>query len=244
MLGYIRYGDGPKRPETGLLRLPAGTMAVLTLREERWPMALTARRRAMRGAELLLDQGVRRAVFPLDFPYTAAFIRRGICPVETLPLERRLAASAVRRRLDGLGLDRTRASAAVSAGGLDQYVMDTVRDLALSYRYVLLWTPEGGSAFARQLRREYGASILTEPGAEQLDRADALTLFAPRGDLALKNPVLYTLYPGGGARGLGLRPPAAIREWADPNCDMGQLAAALHSLGAVTAEQLLAEIPC
>ena len=43
MLGYIRYGDGPKRPETGLLRLPAGTMAVLTLREERRPMALTAR---------------------------------------------------------------------------------------------------------------------------------------------------------------------------------------------------------
>lgn len=30
MLGYIRYGDGPKRPEAGLLRLPAGTMAVLS----------------------------------------------------------------------------------------------------------------------------------------------------------------------------------------------------------------------
>ncbi len=244
MLGYIRYGDGPKRPEAGLWRLPRGTMAVLTLREEGRPMGLIARHRAMRGAELLLDRGVRRAVFPVDFPYTAAFIRRGICPVETLPLERQLAAAAVCRRLERQGLDPGRAVAAVSAGGMDQIVMDTVRSLALSYRYVLLWTPEGGEAFARQLRREYGASLLLRPSVELLDRADALVLFAPRGDLTLKNPVLYTLYPGGEACRLGLRPPLVYREQADPNCDPGQLAAALFSLGAVTAEQLLAEIPC
>lgn len=244
MLGYIRYGDGPKRPEAGVWRLPSGTMATLTLGEERRPGALTARRRAVRGAELLLEQGVRRAVFPLDFPYTALFLRRGVCPVEALPLERRLAAGAVRRRLERLGLDRGQAVAAVSAAGMDSFVMDTVRDLTLSYRYVLLWTPEGGDAFARQLRREYGASVLLRPSPEQLDRADALVLFAPRGDLALKNPVVYTLYPGGEACRLGLRPPMAYREQADPNCAMDQLAAALHSLGEVTAEQLLAEIPC
>lgn len=244
MLGYIRYGDGPKRPEIGSWRLPGGVLATLTVREERRPAGLVATGRAVRGAELLREQGVRRAVFPLDFPYTAAFIRREICPVDTLPLGRLLAAAAIRRRLEGMGLGPTQAVAAVSAHRLDRDVMDTVRDLALSYRYVMLSVPDGGEAFARQLRREYGVSVLLRPSVDQLDRADALALYAPRGDLALKNPVLYTLYPGGDAHRLALTPPAALRDQADPNCDFEQLAAALYSLGAVTAAQLLAEIPC
>ena len=36
---------------------------------------------------------VRSAVFPVDFPYTALFIRMGVLPVDTLPLRRALAAS-------------------------------------------------------------------------------------------------------------------------------------------------------
>lgn len=244
MLGYIRYGDGPKRPEAGLLRLPAGTMAVLTLREERRPMALTARRRAMRGAELLLDQGVRRAVFPLDFPYTAAFIRRGICPVETLPLERRLAASAVRRRLDGLGLDRTRASAAVSARRAGP-VCDGYRPGSGTELPVCAAVDPGGGerlcpAAAPGVRRVHSdgaGSGAAGPGRRPY------AVCSQGGPGAEKPGALYAV-PRRRRPGAGLRPPAAIREWADPNCDMGQLAAALHSLGAVTAEQLLAEIPC
>ena len=88
---------------------------------------------------------------------------------------------------------------------------EAAKALALNYRYVLL-SVRGGEEFARDLRREYGISLLLKPSADQLDRADALVMFAPRQDLKLDNPILYTLYPGGEAgRGrLPLRlPPGA-----------------------------------
>ena len=89
-------------------------------------------------------------------------------------------------------------------------------------------------------------SLLLHPSPDQLERSDALLLFAPRKELAGNNPILYTLYPGGeGGRGrLSLVLPAALAEQAEPNCDGEQLAAALFVQGAVTLEALLAEIPC
>ena len=114
--------------------------------------------------------------------------------------------------------------------------------MALSYRYVLL-SARGGEDFARTLRREYGISLLLDPSADQIDRADALVLFAPRGDLAQDNKILYTLYPGGEA-GRGRLPlclPKALEDQTESNCDREQLAAALYGLGVLPLETLLAE---
>ena len=128
---------------------------------------------------------------------------------------------------------------------MSQELRDAAKALSLSFRYVLLDVREG-DGLARELRREYGISLLLRPSPDQLERADALLLFAPRTDLSGGNRVLYTLYPGGeGGRGcLPLVLPAPLGDQTEPNCDREQLAAALFSQGILTLEALLAEIPC
>ncbi len=246
MLGYIIYGDGPKRPELGERQLPGGAFVTLRMGQQSHPMGPLALRRARQGARRMREAGVRSAVFPVDFPYTALFIRQGVCPVDTLPLRRALAAPLTRRRLEGLGLQPTQAVVAVTGDRASRDVAECTKALALSYRYVLLGVRGGGEEFARSLRREYGISLLLGPSPDQLDRADALVMFTPREDLKRDNPVLYTLYPGGEAgRGrLPLSLPAALGSRMEANCDQEQLAAALYALGGLPLETLLAEIPC
>jgi len=243
MLGYIIYGDGPKKPELGERQLPGGSFVTLRMGQPAHPNGPFAIRRAVQGARKMRDAGVRTAIFPVDFPYTALFIRQGICPVDTLPLRRALAAPLTRRRLESMCLSPTQAVVAVSGDRAVREVSETAKALALCYRYVLLSVRTGGEDFAKSLRREYGISLLLKPSIDQLDRADALLLFAPRGDLSLENPILYTLYPGGEAgRGrLPLQLPAALAERLEPNCGQEQLAAALFSTGGLTLETLLSE---
>lgn len=246
MLGYIIYGDGPKKPELGERQLPGCTFVTLCMGQPAYPNSPMARRRAMLGARQLHELGVRTAVFPVDFPYVSLFIRQGVIPVDTLPLRRALAGPLTRRRLEEMGLSPTRAVVAVSGDRASRETAETAKALALSYRYVLLSVRGGGEEFARSLRREFGISLLLSPTPDQLDRADALLLFTPREDLAGENKILYTLYPGGEAgRGrLPIHLPAALAERLEPNCDREQLAAALYGQGGLTLEQLLAEIPC
>lgn len=245
MLGYIIYGDGPKKPELGERNLPGGAFITLRMGQPAHPNSPIALGRAARSARKMREAGVRSAVFPLDFPYMALFLRQGIAPIDTLPLRRALAAPLTRRRLESMGLAPTQAVVALSGERTVRDISEAAKALALSYRYVLL-SVRDGEELARSLRREYGISLLLKPSVEQLDRADALLLFAPRGDLAQENPILYTLYPGGEAgRGrLGLYLPAALGEQLEPNCDQEQVASALYAMGGLTLETLLAEIPC
>ena len=243
MLGYIIYGDGPKKPELGESQLPGGTFVTLRMGQPAHPNGPLALGRALRGAQKMREAGVRTAVFPVDFPYTALFIRQGICPADTLPLRRALAAPLTKRRLEEKGLSPTEAVVAIAGDRAGRDIIETAKSLALSYRYVLLSVRSGGEEFAKSLRREYGISLLLKPSVEQLDRADALLLFNPRGNLAQENPILYTLYPGGEA-GRGRLPLPLPRELAsrlEPNCDYEQLAAALYALGGLTLENFLAE---
>ena len=208
------------------------------------PNGPLARFRARQGARMLREAGARSAVFPVDFPYTALFIRQGILPIDTLPLRRALAAPLTRRRLESGGFQPTRAVVAISGERAIREVTECAKALALSYRYVLL-SARGAESFARDLRREYGISLLLEPSPDQLDRADALVLFSPRTDLKLDNPILYALYPGGEA-GRGRLPlclPAEVAAQMESNCDQEQLTAALYAMGALPLETLLAEIP-
>lgn len=241
MLGYIEYGDGPKRRSSASVSWPEGPSRCWPWGRAPTAQAL-ARGRAVKGARQMREAGVRTAVFPVDFPYTALFIRQGILPVDTLPLRRALAAPLVRRRLEDAGLDPAQAVVALSGDRPLRELTEAAKALALNYRYVLL-SVRGGEEFARDLRREYGISLLLKPSADQLDRADALVLFAPRGDLAGENPIFYTLYPGGEAgRGrLPLHLPQALAAQLAPNCGFEQMAAALYAQGALSLEDLLAE---
>ena len=243
MLGYIIYGDGPKRPEIGERQLAGGNFVTLSMALQARPNGPLAHFRARQGARMLRESGIRSAVFPVDFPYTALFIRQGVLPVDTLPLRRLLAAPLTRRRLENGGFQPTQAVAAVSGDRVIREVTDCAKALALSYRYVLLSVRGDAGPFARNLRREYGISLLLDPSPDQLDRADALVLFAPRGDLAGENPIFYTLYPGGEAgRGrLPLHLPQALAAQLAPNCGFEQMAAALYAQGALSLEDLLAE---
>lgn len=245
MMGYILYGDGPKKPALGERQLSGGNFITLEMNVHARPNGPLGLYRARRGAGLLREAGVRSAVFPVDFPYTALFIRQGILPADTLPLRRAMAAPLTRRRLEAAGLPPTRAVVAVSGERASREVCECTKALALSYRYVLLSVRSGGEIFARNLRREYGISLLLEPAPDQLNRADALVLFSPRNDLTLDNKILYTLYPGGEA-GRGRLPlclPPALEAQTENNCDREQLAAALYGMGALPLETLLAEIP-
>lgn len=244
MLGYIIYGDGPKRPELSERQLSGGNFVTLSMALQVRPNGPLALYRARQGARLLREAGVRSAVFPVDFPYTALFIRLGVLPIDTLPLRRALAAPLTRRRLENGGFQPTQAVVAISGERAVREVTECAKALALSYRYVLL-SVRGAENFARSLRREYGISLLLDPSPDQLNRADALVLFAPRGDLTQDNAILYTLYPGGEAgRGrLPLYLPREVISQVESNCNHEQLAAALYAMGALPLETLLAEIP-
>lgn len=246
MLGYIIYGDGPKRPEIGERRLLGAPFLTLSMGQPARPQSPLARRRALAAAGRMRERGVRGAVFPVDFPYTALFLSQGICPVDTLPLRRALAAPLTRRKLEALGLGPTQAVVAVAADQLVREVEEAVRSLAVSFRYVLLDARAGGEALARELRREYGVSLLLDPARDQMDRADALLLYAPRPKLAGDNAIVWGLYPGGeiGRGRLPLPLPAALMDRVEPNCGREQLTAALFALGALPLEAILAEIPC
>ena len=56
MLGYILYGDGPKRPELGERQLPGGAFVTLRMGQAAHPMGPLALSRARQGARRLRDR--------------------------------------------------------------------------------------------------------------------------------------------------------------------------------------------
>lgn len=136
------------------------------------------RRRVHAAAKKLEKRGVRQVVLPEDFPYRDHL--EGLQPVSALPLRQALAADWVRWALIRQGTAAAGARVAVCADRLSGEVVRTVTELSLRHRYVLLDLPYGGEELCRQLRREYGVSVLLRPTREQLGEADAALLFAPR----------------------------------------------------------------
>lgn len=243
MLGYIEYAENGEKAYLAKEARCGAPFLVMDM--GKGARGAFAPRRAARAAEQMRQQGVRRAVFPVDFPHTAIFLRRGIVPVDPMPLRCKLCARFVKKKLELLGVSGAQAVVAVSGDYVSEEMAQTVRELALSYRYVLLSVRAGDEEFARRMRRQYGVSLVLAPSTDQLERADALVLFAPRSELKRENPVLCTLYPGGDERG---RVPLALGEELSrgvaENCSHEQLIAALYSMGIASAERFLGEITC
>ena len=126
------------------------------------------RRRVLAAGKRLRKMGVTQAVLPEGFPYGRELARCGVRPVSTLPLRRALAAVWVRWVLQKQGKGTAGVRVAVCAAQLTGEVVRTVTELCLRHRYVLLDLPYGGEELCRQLRREYGVSLLLGPSKEHL----------------------------------------------------------------------------
>ena len=199
--------------------------------------AAVLRRRVASAAKKLRRAGVVQVVLPPDFAFTAELEKHGLRPVSTLPLRRSLAAQTVGWHLERLGLGAG-ARVAVAGEQLTGELARTVTELCLRCRYVLLDLPYGGEELSRQLRREYGVSLLLGPAREQLEGAEALVLFGERRDLSRKNPVVLALYEGSGGELPPLVLPPALEEKLPAGCDRAQLLSALRQAGALRPGQI------
>lgn len=183
MMGLLLWKDG----EQGTRPVVLQECAVLQMRflkaeirrSDGTPEILL-RRRITAAAGKLRRCGVTHVVLPEVFSHTAILGKKGVRPVSTLPLRRELASDWVRAALEQRSVPVNSARVAVSAEHLTGEVVRTVTELVLCHRYVLLELPWGGEELCRQLRREYGVSVLLNPPEEQLRSADAQVLFVPR----------------------------------------------------------------
>ena len=207
-------------------------------RTERTPEAVL-RRRMAQAAKGLRKRGVTRAVFPEDFPGLVQAEKAGVRPVSTRSLRRRMAADWVGELLRQRNVSPAGARVAVTASQMTGELVRTVTELCLRHRYVLLDLPYGGEDLCRQLRREYGVSLLLGPSKDQLEGAEALVLFDLRRDLSLANPVVLRLYDETQPLPALSLPPemeAALPEGADRS----RLLAALREAGCLRREDLAA----
>lgn len=242
MTGMILW----REPEKGTRSVQMESLQVL---HTRFPAAfvvrgprtpeLAVRRRVQRAAGKLRRAGVTRAVTPAEFPYGIQMEKGGVRPVSTVPLRRALAAELVRRETARRGDSPGSVRLAVTAAAMTGELVRTVTELALGYRYVLLDIPYGGEELARQLRREYGVTLLLRPTREQLEAAEVLLAFDRRTDLSGKNPVVVPLWEGASAPLPALTLPPDLDGRLPAGADRLALLTALVEAGAVRPGQIL-----
>lgn len=209
------------------------------LRGEKTPETVL-RRRVAAAARAFRRAGVTEIVLPPGFAYLPQLEKERVRAVSWLPLARALAGRLVRREVERLGTLPADIRVAVCGEALTGELVRTVRELALLYRYVLLEVPAGGEELGRQLRREYGVSLLVNTGRAQMEKADVTVLFSPRQD-AVGQRVILPLYEGADMRLPALRLPQVLEEQLPIGADRTALLAALHRCGAIRAEQIYLE---
>ena len=210
-------------------------LCVEILKSPKTPDAIL-RRRATVAMKRLRKLGVSQVILPKEFSYAHQLEKCQLCPVSTLSLRRAIAADWVHWSLTAQNVAAAGARVAVSAQRLTGEVVRTVTELTLRHRYVLLDLPHGGEELCRQLRREYGVSLLLGPSAEQLEGAEALVLFDERKDC--KGTAALRLYDDT----LPLPPlslPPALEEKLPLGINRGQLLTVLRENGALRPGQIV-----
>ena len=238
MVGMLTW----KEPQKGRKRLELREQVILHMRFLSAEICRSShpavqRRRVLAAGKRLRKHGVIHVVLPENFTCYEQLEKCGLRPVSTLSLRRAAASDWVQAGLRERGCPAAGARVAVSAAGLTGEVVRTVTELMLRHRYVLLDLPYGGEELCRQLRREYGVSLLLHPTREQLEEAEALVLFDPRKDLTGGNPVLLRLYDES-APLPALSLPPVLEEKLPEGVNRGQLLAALRESGAVKRDQI------
>lgn len=238
MVGYLTWAESKKGQksvrleERNILR-----MRFLQAEIAKSPHGAILRRRVLAAGKKLRKRGVTQVILPVDFPFREQLTKSSLRPVSTAALRRSIAADWVRAGLAAKEQPVAGARVAVTTASLTGEVVRTVTELCLRHRYVLLDLPYGGEELCRQLRREYGVSLLLGPDRDQLEGAEALVLFDPRTDLSLKNPVALRLYD----EEQDLPPltlPPALEEGLPEGVNRGQLLAVLREAGVLKREQI------
>lgn len=237
MLGIVRYGEDSAGTEE--LRLGGARFVCLTIGASRWPKGPLARRRADRGAAAMAEKGVRRALFPEEFPYKEIFAGRGIREVDPLPLARALGGRYICQRMGELGF-LPGGTLAICGDSLRTEMREAVFYAVPRCRYVLLDVPRGGEDLAREVRRQWGAALQLRPAGDKLEAAEGLILYSPREDLSCRNPALCTAYPGGEAFPEP-RLPEELAERMPQGYEPSRLAAALWYSGKLRSEDFFVE---
>ncbi len=240
MVGMLLW----KEQEKGTRAVTVGEWRLLHMRFLRAEVARNAKtpgvilRRRLTGAlKQLRKQGVSQLVLPEDFSDDGLLEKLGLGPVSTLGLRRRLASDWVRSELEARQLGAAGARVAVASDRLTGEVVRTVTELALRHRYVLVDLPRGGEDLCRQLRREYGVSLLQGPVEEQA--AEALVLFDRRD--GARSPVCLRLYDETQPLPrLSLAP--VLEERLPAGAARGQLLTALQEAGVLRPGQISVEI--
>lgn len=239
MVGYLTWAEPHKgRKSIQLEDRHILRMRFLQAEVVKNPHGALLTRRVLAAGKRLRKRGVTQMVLPEEFPYGELLEKCGLRPVSTLALRRGIAAGWVREGLAAKSQPVAGARVAVTAASLTGEAVRTVTELCLRHRYVLLDLPYGGEELCRQLRREYGVSLLLGPSKDQLEGAEALVLFDPRTDLSLKNPVALRLYDERQPLPPLVLPPS-LEEALPENVNRGQLLSALREAGVLKREQIV-----
>ena len=202
MLGLLRWG--PER-RVVLERGQVLGLPVLEIKLDyggRW-----GGRRLDRAARLLARNGVRRVLPSRDFDDWKALERRGLLPIEPLPLYGAMAGELALSALRQAGKEPGRAGIALRGERVDAELARTARLLCPRVRTLIIQVPRGGERLARELYWEFGAAVSPE------GEADAVVRFSGRiqeGELVLCGPAPELL--GLEIHAPGLRLPEELEE--------------------------------
>lgn len=201
-----------------------------------------ARLSAVCAAVYLRRRGVRRAVFPKDYPHTALFARCGVAPEDDLALRMVCAPALTRAVMARLRLMPESARVALVSDVPSHALSRAAGELSRTVRRLALCAPDG-ERLARALRWDCGASVSVVPPGGEIAASLAVSFAGavPRGPGAVLclAPKLR-LVSARGTRMLAVRyahvlPPQA-EAW-----EHGQLLAALYAAGALRAEEITVE---
>lgn len=176
MVGLLQWTAGNRLQIETKLILGLRCLCVSIPKRERTPETILYRR-CRRGLKKMIAQGVERVILPEDSGLEPLVERCGLHTVSTIPLRQRLAADWVSCVLARQG--KSGARIAVTAARLSGAVVQTITELALRHRYLLLELPYGGEELCRSLRREYGVSPQLNPGQGVLETAEVWLAFDP-----------------------------------------------------------------
>lgn len=196
------------------------------------PGSLFFRQRLRRAVHTMHTNGVRRAVFPPDFPFAEVLAEEGITSLPEENLRRRLLEQLLKRACGGKKISASSWAAALYARGESRDVRDASRLLAEKCRYLQLHLAQDSGALEKELRYTYGVcaapvgqrpdiAVTFDSGPQELLPIPVIRL----GEDCREQPITYEL-------------PAERLAWLGERAPTSQLVTALFEAGKLPLEEI------
>ena len=215
----------------------------VTVEESR--SGLLQRQRLQKAARAMERASVRTALFPPDFRQVSLFEKHGIRAANEGYLRRMTAGAIARRVLAEHGVRPAECHVALLGDHMSAELRKALMELALHARYTMLSAGGGGGEICSVLRREYGVSVLRDPGQEQLQQADMVLTFGkaapcgapeclwlPCGEIVCAEGYINA------APGVRYGVPPEVEDQVRVNCDRNALLSILLEMGALRSNEL------